>query len=1200
MSTHENLVAGVHCLCYHPQHAWVSGIIDGFDGKYGTVSITKPVKEQLSKLTQEDIFVCDESAMAEDVNDLLNLSVLHDGTLLNCLRVRYFRDVVYTNIGAIVVALNPFNFKIPWYMDDKMPDYLAEGEAIQRNLPHSWAVAHTTYYEMRRDGGNQSILVSGESGAGKTEAAKIVMKYLAAVSALQATEEEEKEAGTFVGLRMMQSNPILEAFGNAKTVRNDNSSRFGKLMCIKFNAKGMLTGAEITKYLLEKSRIITSALNERVYHAFYLVLQGRDRERYGLSELSTYRNVMSGKVPIIDDVDDAEEYDTVNKAMEICGIKQEDMDSVWRVVGAVLKLLNVEFISSSTDTCEVDPKTSHYITEASGMLGISAEVLQKEFTTTTLKLREGPVVTTLTKVKAIDARDSFCKAIYDNLFGYLVKAINKTINTMEYTTWVALLDIFGFEDFKVNSFEQLCINLTNETLQRHYNYFIFTRDMDECREEGIDVTEIAFPDNSACVDMIGGKGGILSLLDEDCLLAKATDQSFLDKISDRFAGKTQFFERPRISKAPCFRVVHYAGTVTYEVAGSIEKNRDTLKDAFKLLVSSSEDSLIKTLLPMPNLDNKSRYTVGGFFRSQLNELMELIQSTNPHWIRCIKPHPAKKPLHFDGVQTLTQLRSSGVLGTVQIRKAGYPIRIPTADFARKYKVIVFGEALDFSDAVGVSRVILKIVGFDTRKAQMGKTRVFLKSDAYQQLEVVKKQKLQVFVKVVVCGSLVSLARMRTAALLRCRSMRIVQAFLAARSSQHLHREKDYISRKDMIISNVIQLLGLQRKEEAVRVEMLEERDLFYDNLTAKRNRLVEDLYEDWLAQKPQRDAAAIEEFMAAECRARDALISDSTGELRRTLLLLEGDYDDARRREEEREAAARAAEERRRLQEEEARREARRCEEEAARAEAARRREETRRLAIALWDERKKEVERQVAQREQELQRTRDGVFDAMTSFNTALILKKQERLLRARERARYPTPQFRPCGVDALRDPVIGLGGLRGSIVSPTHPAYCTARSSSPTLGTSISNNNYYNNGRTSSGCASLSPNGKLPRHGRFSGGVITSYVDPLRKRERLGKERIQPDRNDSLETVRRLRSLQTLCDSAISFTPKPGGINDPLNPYSGDWKEPSDGVVTFPDGSSFNLQDAAVGGSPSMPNGSGSGGRGRYVPYGTMSIEP
>ena len=561
-------------------------------------------------------------------HDLLNLSVLHDGTLLNCLRHRYFKDIVYTNIGAIVVALNPFNFKIPWYMDDKMEGYLREGETIQENLPHSWAVAHNTYYEMRNDNGNQSILVSGESGAGKTEASKIVMKYLNAVSSLRGMEEEKK-AGRQVGLKMMQSNPILEAFGNAKTVRNDNSSRFGKLMKIKFNSKGILTGADITKYLLEKSRIIGAANDERVYHSFYLLLKGADRPRFGLQPIAAYKTVNTGHCCDVAGQDDADEYKNVNEAMTICGANDFQRESIWKTVAGILTLENLEFKDKdgSTDKAMFEADTEYTLGQTSKLWEIKEDVFRQELLTTTLVIQKQEVLKDLNRVKAYDARDSLSKAVYDNVFSWLVGAINLTMNTDDCATWIALLDIFGFEDFKQNGFEQLCINLTNETLQNHYNNYIFIRDMEECKTEGIDTTEIKFPDNKPCLDMITGKGGILAVLDEECLLGKATDLTFLDKIGDRFNGKNPFFERPRLAKVPSFRIHHYAGSVTYDVENFIEKNRDTLKDSFKMMMRASENPLIASLLPEPS--EGTRYTVGGYFKSQLRDLMELINATNP-------------------------------------------------------------------------------------------------------------------------------------------------------------------------------------------------------------------------------------------------------------------------------------------------------------------------------------------------------------------------------------------------------------------------------------------------------------------------------------------------------------------------------------------------------------------------------------------
>eukprot|EP00760_Papus_ankaliazontas_P021731 PhM_4_TR18728/c2_g6_i1/m.11802/K10357/MYO5; myosin V len=633
------IAEGMSCFAYHPEHAWVAATVTSWDGKTGSVTCTEG-KQTVTKLKEDHIFVLDQEVMKEEKDDLLHLAVLHDSTLLACLKTRYMKDIVYTNIGSIVVALNPFNFKIPWYMDAKMPDYLAEGERIENNLPHSWAVAHNTFYEMRNDSCDQCVLVSGESGAGKTEASKIVMKYLGAVSSLHG-DDKEKQAGTVVGQRMMQSNPILEAFGNAKTVRNDNSSRFGKFMKIKFNGEGFLTGADITKYLLEKSRIITAAPNERVYHSFYNLLKGPDREKFGLEPLSTYKTVNSGKCTDVHGMDDSQDYVVVCESMEQCGLRKDEINSLWQTLGGILTLQNLD-VQPDDEGAKMDATNEALAVRAAEMWKIDPTTLKNELLTTTIVVNKEATVKVLNPVKAIDARDSLCKATYDNVFSTLVDRINKTIDTPDCTNWIGLLDIFGFEDFEINSFEQLCINLTNETLQGHYNSYIFTRDMEECRAEGINVDSVEFPDNTPCIDLMAAKGGILALLDEECSLGKGTDMGFLDNITLKFNSKNPFFEKKRLAKSS-FVVHHYAGSVSYEVENFLEKNRDTLKDSFKLLMRSSTDALVASLLPSPEEATGRALTVGGFFKNQLHKLMDLINSTNPHWIRCVKPHPAKKP-----------------------------------------------------------------------------------------------------------------------------------------------------------------------------------------------------------------------------------------------------------------------------------------------------------------------------------------------------------------------------------------------------------------------------------------------------------------------------------------------------------------------------------------------------------------------------
>ena len=1129
------IVPGSHCLAFHPQHAWVPGVVENYDGKVGSVSVTYPKKETISKLKEDDIFVCDEKAAEEDVNDLLNLSILHDGTLLACLRERYFRDIVYTNIGAIAVALNPFNYKIPWYMDDQMPKYLEEGDVIQNQLPHSWAVAHNTYYEMRADWGDQCILVSGESGAGKTEASKIVMKYLGAVSSLRG-DDEEKAAGQLVGTKMMNSNPILEAFGNAKTVRNDNSSRFGKLMKIKFNSSGILTGADITKYLLEKSRIITASPDERVYHSFYLLLRGA-REEYNLEPIGKYKSVNAGKCTDIAGVDDAEDYRIVMDAFTTCGVQDQERISIWHTLSAILILQNTGFKEIDQDSCDLDPATEKNLTEVAKHLKIDEEVIRRELLTTTLEIQKQKVVKQLNETKAYDARDSLCKATYDHLFGWLVTTINKTINSDDVQAWIALLDIFGFEDFKINSFEQLCINLTNETLQNHYNAYIFIRDMEECRAEGIDTTEIKFPDNKPCLEMISGKGGILAVLDEECLLGKATDLTFLDKICDRFA-KHQFFERPRLAKVPSFIVHHYAGSVTYEVANFLDKNRDSLKDAFKLMMRASQDPFVAELLPEPA--DGSRYTVGGFFKNQLKELMDLINSTNPHWIRCVKPHPAKKARMFDGVSTLTQLRSSGVLGTVQIRKAGYPIRLKLADFVKRYKVIAKGlEGVDFKNLDAVARGVYKVAGFPPAQAQVGKTRAFLKSEAYQQLEQLKKAKLQVFGTTAVCAAHVALARIRTAAFMRHRQMCQIQAALTARASQRIFRERDYEARKEDILAQVKALLKLQADEEKARIELEKIAGQAYASVKEAERENLASLEAKWWETKPARDRKQLDVLEAEEEEERKAFMLKYAEAVKDLHNRMEDDAADALAAQEEREEEEREAELQRIREEEERlkREEAERAEQE--RLEAIQRREEQRKIAIYYWNKQRREQLDDKKRREQEDLDAKQWIRDAELSSVELRKLMREEAEARTRAaRTRFITETKK-----SDLKPHDRMSRPPSAPVTPPKP---------------------------------YRPISSFDEEGRMKGigGLNPMWVNPAAEKARLERERLEPDRNSSLAIVQRLKKLRQVRDPCVLATPqlRADDLRNPANPNSPDWNPTSTDTIELPDGSQLKLSEVEI----------------------------
>ncbi|KEG12942.1 putative myosin heavy chain [Trypanosoma grayi] len=749
------LGAGDHVFFRHPEHSWVYGVIERI-AKEGIVCVTmdqarKDVTPNETVIVKrpEDVELLQADALNDTPDDLLSLTVLHEATLLRCLYIRYMSDLVYTNIGAIVVALNPFTFSIPRYQDGEMKKYLSAGRdltsaTLPSNLvPHSWTQAHVTYYEMVDSASNQCIIVSGESGAGKTEATKIVLQYLGIVSSLSGSGEERKTALS-VGERLVACSPVLECFGNAKTVRNDNSSRFGKFMKVKFNANHLVVGAETVKYLLEKSRIVSAAKGERVYHSFYLLARSRKSmaRTLGLENENRYVSLCSGETANSTEYSSENDFDDVCRAMQKVGMKEAEITSVWRVPAAVMTLLNVRFLPGE-DSCSIDPGTMNYLKKAVQLLDINESELIHEFLTSTRVLPGNQfAVKPNDIVTAVDVRDAMCKHLYDGVFGWLVDRCNDLCNVESDGNWIGLLDIFGFEDFEVNSFEQLCINLTNEHLQYHYNLHIFKRDMDECRKEGVDMTEVVFPDNTGCLKMLTAQGGIFPLLDECCWLGGGTDLGFLEKVAMTHESNP-FFKKERVSR-DTFCVRHYAGDVTYNVVGWIEKNRNTLKDTIKTIVRGSGDSIIARCLPAPiPLSERSKggkeFTVSGFFRNQLTALIDLINSTNPHWIRCIKPHPMKKPRMFHGRQTMNQLESSGVLGTVKIRKAGYPVRIPRDAFCRRYRMCT-------SLTGAVEKTIIEDVLKGAKvqvpaQVQIGHTKVFLKAEAHNALERFRNQYL---------------------------------------------------------------------------------------------------------------------------------------------------------------------------------------------------------------------------------------------------------------------------------------------------------------------------------------------------------------------------------------------------------------------------------------------------------------------------
>ncbi|EKG07640.1 myosin heavy chain, putative [Trypanosoma cruzi] len=825
VTSHDGYCVGDAVYFNHPTECWIRGTLniikrvtkrDGFTHiLYGCSAVTSdrylpslsetPSLVHVYPLKKQDIHhiidSCVEPTEHTTLNDLLELSYLHDATLLEQVRVRYYENLIYTHIGPIALALNPYDYTLPNYTDDNMPKYVMEGskviEAPSKNLPHAWTVAHYSYWRMCTDGLNQSITVSGESGAGKTETAKIVLKYIGVVSTAQCGSQE-KSGAEEITKKVNLTSPILEAFGNAKTRRNDNSSRFGKFMKVFFRQSptgGVMTGASIKVYLLERSRVVTHGKGERGYHSFYQLLanNGEAAKRHRLSQLQLtraedYRCTAVGNATIIEGVNDADDFEEVMRAMEFVGMSEAECNAVWNTVGAVLHLLSLQFKALNDDECCIDMNAQNvemHLRMVKELLGLPDDVLFKELVTTTQLTRGETIVRKLRLTQAVDLCEGIAKVLYEALFLWLVARINELIipssqDEEKRMQWIGLLDIFGFENFSSgNSFEQLCINLANETLQNHYNSIIFTRDIEECHKEGINTEGVLFYDNQPCLDLICGvdfsgcgpggsskttnKMSILHLLDEESSLAKGSDLTFREKVCDLYGGRLldgkgghPNFLRLKTDRSS-FVIRHYAGDVTYNVEGFRVKNCDATKEVLKGAIRSSTISFVASLLSSKTSDSglAVKSTVGSFFKNQLVQLMTEINGTHPHWIRCIKPHSTKKPRMFNGNEVMTQMRSAGVLETIKIRQNSFSVRLPFAEFLRAHKVLMTNlhpMVSKYCQTLNMKltefqipfhphdteeekiREILRRAGVNSNaQAQVGRSKVFLKLEISQHL-----------------------------------------------------------------------------------------------------------------------------------------------------------------------------------------------------------------------------------------------------------------------------------------------------------------------------------------------------------------------------------------------------------------------------------------------------------------------------------
>ncbi|XP_029289652.1 LOW QUALITY PROTEIN: unconventional myosin-Va-like [Cottoperca gobio] len=684
-------------------------------------------------------------------NDLTTLSYLHEPAVLHNLKVRFIDSkLIYTYCGIVLVAINPYE-SLPIYEADIINAY--SGQNMGDMDPHIFAVAEEAYKQMARDERNQSIIVSGESGAGKTVSAKYAMRYFATVSCSSGEANVEE--------RVLASNPIMEALGNAKTTRNDNSSRFGKYIEIGFDKTHCIIGANMRTYLLEKSRVVFQANEERNYHIFYQLCASSHLPEFKAFKLGCaddFHCTNQGQSPVIDGVDDAKEMCKTRRAFSLLGIGESDQMAIYQIMAAILHLSNVEVKDQSADKSRILPDDVHLMVFCE-LMGVPCEEMAHWLCHRKLKTTTETYVKSVSKMNAVNGRDALAKHIYARLFSWIVGSINVALKSAaKQHSFIGVLDIYGFETFDVNSFEQFCINYANEKLQQQFNLHVFKLEQEEYMKEEIPWTLIDFDDNQPCIDLIEAKLGVLDLLDEECKMPKGSDDTWAQKLYNTLLKQNAHFDKPRLSNR-AFIIYHFADKVEYQCEGFLEKNRDTVNEEhINVLKKSQVDWLLKLLEDDEKVtrstnkrtsvtgragptqrDNKK--TVGLQFRQSLHLLMDTLNATTPHYVRCIKPNDYKSPFIMDPVRAVQQLRACGILETIRISAAGFPSRWTYQEFFSRYRVLMKQKDV-LSDRKQTCKNLLGKLIKDQDKYQFGKNKIFFRAGQVAYLEKLRSDKLR--------------------------------------------------------------------------------------------------------------------------------------------------------------------------------------------------------------------------------------------------------------------------------------------------------------------------------------------------------------------------------------------------------------------------------------------------------------------------
>lgn len=771
------LEVGTNCWIPDQKEGWISVIVQSKEyspehKKYRIELVSDgPINEsyaiEVPELNEKDEKLPKLKNTDDTVDDLTALPHLNEPSVLNSVKLRYQMKKIYTFSGIVLVAVNPFDRVDYLYTQEVIKSYHKAGKSD--NPPHVFSIAEESFKLMKKNQQSQSIIVSGESGAGKTVSAKYIMRFFASVhhegASINITEIEKQ---------ILATNPIMESFGNAKTTRNDNSSRFGKYLEISFDNKNLICGARIQTFLLERSRLVYQDQNERNYHIFYQMVSGlekRLKNKLYLTRVQDYHYLNQGQTASIEGVDDVAEFKLTREALKVIGIDKETQFEIFKVMAGLLHLGNVEIENSRNEAfLSSDNQSLQY---ACDLLGFDHKEFGKCLVKKKIVTRSDSISSNMKYHEAIVARDSISKYIYSLLFDWIVEHINQDLYPPEIeaksVSFIGVLDIYGFEHFFINSFEQFCINYANEKLQQQFTHHVFKLQQEEYTKEGIEWSFITFQDNQPCIDVIENRNGILSLLDEQCRLPSGSDQAWAEKMFHSLTVPpfNKVFKKGRFGNDK-FVVSHYALDVTYDIKGFLEKNRDTVSDVQNKVLESTKNKFLQSLINSKLVDGdlstsandtykresgfnrNKRPTLSHMFKNSLNQLVAKLGNTNAHYIRCIKPNEAKSAWTFDNLMVLSQLRACGVLETIRISLVGFPSKYCYDEFIERFVVLLDAEdekkvkrkmVVSMDEKKKISSKLLRSYVEENALFQLGRTKIFFRAGVLGQLEIAKSNKI---------------------------------------------------------------------------------------------------------------------------------------------------------------------------------------------------------------------------------------------------------------------------------------------------------------------------------------------------------------------------------------------------------------------------------------------------------------------------